>query len=137
MLYLSFLSWNTVFTYLSDFLFLLSPNNFCSPSKTIATFPATLQNYIPRMKRMHHSYLELLCFQGVQFLLLVNPNKIWPTNNHRSLLVNKTNLYCNFERSHHLYLEITFLQRFFVVWPPVTLQKVCPLLETTKSIYWS
>ena len=77
----SFPSWDIVFTRFSQFDPCWPPNDLWPPPKTIGFLYSMWYTYIPIMRFVQASLLEISCLQGFQNLTLLTPNDLWPTPN--------------------------------------------------------
>ena len=62
--YRSLLTWDIVFTRFFGFWPLVTSNDLWPAPKTIGFFLSTWQSYIPNMKSVGHTYLEISCLQA-------------------------------------------------------------------------
>ena len=77
---------------------LLTPNDLWPPPKTIGFFYSMWHTYIPNMRSVQASWLEISCLQGFHNLTPVDPK--WPltsTKNNRLLVLNVAQLHTKYE----------------------------------------
>ena len=79
----------------------MTPNDLWSPRKTIGIIYAVWRTYIPNMRSLTFTLLEISCLQG--FDLLTSRDPKWPltsTKNNRDHLLNMANPHTKYEISH-------------------------------------
>ena len=74
----SFPSWDIVFTRFFTIWPLLTTNDLWPPPKTIGFLDSMWYTYIPNMRSVQASLLEISCLQGFHNLTPVDPNDHWP-----------------------------------------------------------
>ena len=125
----SFPSWDIVFTRLLQCFHNMTPVDLWPPPKTIGFLYSMWHSYIPNMRSVQASLLEISCLQGFNNLTLLK----WPltsTKNNRLLVLNVALLHTKYEICPSFLVEISCLQGFSQCWHPVD---PCWPLTSTKN----
>ena len=97
---------------------LLTPNDLWPPPKTKGFMHAMWYTYIPIMRSVQVSLLEMSCLQGFHNLTLVDPNDLWPPPKTIGFLHAMWYTYIRIMRSVQVsLLEMSCLQSFHNLTP--------------------
>ena len=113
---------------------LLTPNDLWPPPKTIGFLYSMWYTYIPNMRSVQASLLEISCLQGFYNVFtiwpLLTPNDLWPPPKTIGFLYSMRHSYIpNMRSVQASLLEISCLQGFykvFTIWPLLTPNDLWP-----------
>ena len=135
----SFPSWDIVFTRLLQCFTiwpLLTPNDLWPPPKTIGFLYSMWHSYIPNMRSVQASHVEISCLQGFHNLTPVDPK--WPltsTKNNRLLVLNVVHLHTTYEICPSFPCLRYRVYKVFTIWPLLTPNDLWPPPKTIGFLY--
>ena len=131
----SFPSWDLCVYMVFTICPMLTPNDLWPPPKPIDFLYSMRYTYIPNMRSVQVSLLEISCLQGFNNLTPVDPK--WPltsTKNNRLLVLNKVHLHIKYEICPSFPFLRYRVYKVFTIWPLLTPKWPLPSTKNNRLL---